>query len=249
MIVYCLLAAFRTHGKYNRTAWLLAPVFLLATTLWMIGNTPEDYRAAPAFSVVFNKLAPLSPDPKSVLADFRIPEAEFGKYIGHNAYEPGVPIDDPAFRRRIVNLVTPSSLASFYWRHPAILAKVLRFDFHNSAPDVDLSHATYGHLRETDMRSGKHSLELVAWGRLRRQLFSVAPFYPIYLFGIVIVFCGFCMFHRGMGSRFPVWPVALLSTLLAVSSFSVCFADGRGGNHQATWFFFKRLPITTILLP
>ena len=37
LIAFCLLAAFRTHGKYNRTAWLLAPVFLLTTTLWMIG--------------------------------------------------------------------------------------------------------------------------------------------------------------------------------------------------------------------
>lgn len=219
LIGFCLLAAFRAHGKYNRTAWLLAPVFLLATTFWMIATTPVDYRAAPAFSVVFDKLAVLSPDPQSVLAAFQMPEEEFGKYIGHNAYDPAVPFGDPNFRRRIVNLVTPSSLGLFYWRHPRILTRVLLFDFHNSAPDVDLSRATYGHLRETDIRNGKHPFELDGWGRFRRQLFSVAPFYPVYLFGMVIVFCGVCLLNRGVGSRFPVWPVALFSALLAVSSF------------------------------
>ena len=172
LIAFCLLAAFRARRNYDRTAWLLAPALLLATSAWMIGKTPGDYRVAPAFSVVFYKLAVLSPDPKSVLADFRMPEEEFGKYIGHNAYEPGLPMDDPAFRRRTVNLVTPSSLGQFYWHHPGILKQVLLFDLHNAAPDVDLTHATYGHLRETDLRSGKHPFELVGWGCFRRQLFS-----------------------------------------------------------------------------
>jgi hypothetical protein len=219
LIAFCLLAAFRAHRKYDRTAWLLAPVLLLATSAWMIKKTPGDYRVEPAFSIVFYKLAVLSRDPKSVLADFRMPEEEFGKYVGRNAYEPGLPMDDPAFRRRAVNLVTPSSLSLFYWRHPRILGKVLVFDLHNWAPDVDLSRATYGHLRETDVRNGKHPFELVAWGRFRRQLFSVAPFYPIYLFGIVIVLAGFCILNPALGRRLPLWPVALFSALLAVSSF------------------------------
>jgi hypothetical protein len=221
LIAFCLLAAFRAHRKYDRMAWLLAPVFLVATTTWMIEKTPEDYRAPPAFSVVFYKLALLSPDPRSVLADFRMPEEEFGKYVGLDAYQPDVPIADPAFRRRIITLVTPSSLGAFYWHHPQSLRKVLMFDFHNSAPDVELSHTAtpYGYVREVDVERGKHPFELVAWGRFRHQLFSVAPFHLIYLFGTVIIFSGFCVVSPGMTRRFSLWPVALFSTLLAVSSF------------------------------
>lgn len=219
LIAFCLFAAFRARGKFNRAAWLLAPALLLATAIWMVEKTPGDYRAAPAFSVVFYKLAVLSADPKSVLADFQMPADEFGKYIGHNAYEPGVPLSDPAFRRRIVSLVTPSSLARFYARHPRILTKVLLFDLRYFAPDVDLVRATYGHQRETDVRNGTHPFELTGWGRFRHQLFSVVPFYPIYLLGLVIVLAGFCIGNPGMARRFPVWPLALLSALLAGSSF------------------------------
>ena len=220
LVAFCLLAAFRAHRKYDRMAWLLAPVFLVAITTWMIEKTPEDYRAPPAFSVVFDKLALLSPDPKSVLADFRMSQEEFGNYIGLDAYQPGVPTD-PAFRRRIITLVTPSRLGAFYWRHPQILRKVLLFDLHDSAPDIELSHtsASYGHVREVDVESGKHPFQLVAWGRFRHQLFSVVPFHLIYLFGTVIVLCGFCVVSPKVGHRFPLWPVALFSTLLAVSSF------------------------------
>ena len=187
----------------------------------MIENTPGNYRAPPAFSVVFYKLALLSPDPKSVLADFRMPREEFGKYVGLDAYAPGVPIGEPAFRHRIISLVTPSRLGAFYWRHPQILRKVLLFDFHNSVPDVDLSHTPtpYGRVREVDVDSGKHPFDLVAWGRFRRQLFSVAPFHLIYLFGTVFVLSGFCVVSSGNRRRFPLWPVALTSALIAVSSF------------------------------
>jgi len=219
LMAFCLFAAFRERRKADRAAWLMAPVFLLATAVWTIGKTPWDYRVGPPFSVVFYKLAVLSPDPRSVLADFRMPEDEFGKYIGHYAFEPVVPIDDPQFRRRIESLVTPSSLGLFYWRHPQILTKVLLFDLHNSAPDIDLSHHGYGHLRQSDFLSGKHPFELVAWDRFRRQLFAVAPFYPIYLFGIAIILSGLCILNRGMGNLFPVWPAVLFSALLAVSSF------------------------------
>src|ERR1700691_413018 len=76
LLAFCVLAGIRAHGKYNRAMWLTAPVLLFGTTAWTFVKTPEDYRAPPAFTVVFYKLAVLSPDPKSVLADFRMPEGE-----------------------------------------------------------------------------------------------------------------------------------------------------------------------------
>ena len=91
--------------------------------------------------------------------------------------------------------MTPSRLGAFYWRHPQILGKILLSDLHNSAPDVELSHTStpLGHMRKVDVESGKHPFSLVAWGRFRSQLFSVAPFHLIYLFGTVIILSGFCL--------------------------------------------------------
>ena len=70
-----------------------------------------------------------------------------------------------------------------------------------------------------DVESGKHPFDLVAWGSFRHQLFAVAPFHLIYLFGAVIVLSGFCVIKRETERQFPLWPVALFTTLLAVSSF------------------------------
>ena len=217
LLAFCVVAAFRAPRGRDRIAWLVAPVILLGTGVWMFANTPADYRTAPAFTVVFYKLAPLAPDPKAVLADFQMPAPEFQKYIGHYAYEPIVPMDDDRFRSRIVSLVTPSSLGRFYLQHPDILRKVLLFDFRGSAPNVDLPN--YGHLREADVRSDKRPFELGYWSGFRRHLFAVAPFHLIWLFGLVILIAGFCGVSRRIRRLFPIWPVPLLATLIAISSF------------------------------
>jgi hypothetical protein len=219
LVAFCVLAGIRAHRKYHRAAWLAAPILLLGTTVWMLVKTPEDYRRGPAFTIVFFKLAVLSPDPKSVLADFRMPEGEFLKYVGHYAYQPEVPMQDPEFRRRILSLVTPSSLSMFYWRHPEMLRTVLLSDLRRWAPDVDLNESGYGHLSESDVRSGRRPFELVAWSRFRRYLFTVAPLHPVWLFGLVILVSGCCVLSPGVGDWLPVWPITLSSELLAVSSF------------------------------
>lgn len=220
LIAFCFFVALRVKPKRDRIAWLAAPAVLLGTSIWILENTPAEYRAAPAFTVVFYKLAVLSPDPGSVLTEFHMPEQEFQKYIGHYAYEPMVPIDNDRFRKRIVSLVTPFSLGRFYWRHPDFLRKVLLFDFRLSAPDVDLTATgTYGHLRKMDLRSGKRPFELRYWSRFRRRLFAWYPFHLFWLFGLVLLFTGFCAVSPPLRRLFPTWTLALISTLIAISSF------------------------------
>ena len=195
LIGFCLLAALRERRTRDRRAWLAVPVLFLGIAGYMIARTPVDYRTPPAFTLVFYKLAPLSPDPKIVLADFRMPEDEFLKYVGHYWYEPGVP-HDPGFQRRILSLVTPSSLASFYLHHPALVAKVLLFDLRESAPNVGLSSG-YGHLREADIRQGKRPFELTVWSGFRGRLFALAPSHLIWLFGFAILGSTFFMLNPG----------------------------------------------------
>jgi hypothetical protein len=248
LIAFYLLAGIRASRKYLRRAWLAAPVFLIGTSAWMLVKTPQDYRVAPAFTVVFYKLAVLSPDPGGVLADFHMPEGEFRKYVGHYAYEPIVPSGDPNFRLRILRLVTPKSLGSFYWHHPEMLKKVLLFELHTYAPDLDLSFSGYGHLRESDVRSGKHPFELVAWNRFRHSLFAVAPFHLVWLFGLVIVMSGFCILRPGIGKQIPLWPLTLLLALIAISSFMFASMSDAVENARHLVFFQAATDLTIFSL-
>lgn len=216
---FCVYAAWRSSSKVARTAWLLTPVLLAGVTAFMIVKTPSAYRIPPGFSIVFYKLAVLSPDSKGVLAHFQMPEQEFGQYRGRYAYESEVRIGDPALQKRILSLVTPGTLASFYWHHPDVLRQVLSFDLHESAPAVNLAFNGYGYRRETDFRRGRHPLEFTAWSQSRHLLSRLAPFHMVVFFGLVILLCGICVFKPAMALRCPVWPAALLSTLLAISSF------------------------------
>ncbi len=201
--------AFRERRRHNRIAWFAVPPLLLMTSVSLIGRTPDGYRAAPAFSVVFFKLAPLSSDPKSVLKDFHMPEDEFLKYAGHFWYEPMVPGDDPLFKARILALVSPASLASFYLHRPAMLWKVLLSDLHEFAPNITLGE--YQHLRERDVRNGARPLELTAWSGFRRYLFDIAPNHLLWLFAIAVVLSIF--------RWSPAWPLIAFSVLFALAAF------------------------------
>lgn len=216
LIAFCAWLGWRGRPFRDRVAWLTAAFLFLATAAYMIETTPRSYRVDPAFTLVFYKLAVLSPDPQGVLADFGM--SGLRNYVGHYAYESGTPVSDPEFRQRLLNRVTPASLASFYWRHPGLLTKVLRLDLQRWAPDLDLA-SDYGHLREEEVLRGKHPFELVAWSRFRAKLFTVAPLHLVYLFGLVVLSSTVCIRRPKIRAWLPLWPAALLSALLALSSF------------------------------
>lgn len=219
LIGFCWFAAFRVRSVASRALWLTAPLLFATTTLWMLLATPGEYRAPPAFTLVFFKLTTLSPDPRTVLADFNMSEPEFLKYVGLYAYEPQAPMSDPAFQKRMVRLVTPRSLGSFYLRRPQTLRKVLVFDLKNSASDVDLTSSGYGYRREPDVQKGRRPFVLTAWTRFRRRLFALAPFHLVWFFGTVIGLSLVCFTSARVAMWLPLWPVTLLTVLLAIATF------------------------------
>src|SRR5579871_1607135 len=218
---FCFGMAGRTKSKPTRTAWLAGPVLMSAVTVYMVWKTPAAYRVPPAFTVVFYKLAVLSPDPQGVLAHFRMSEEEFGKYRGHYAYEPIVPLDSPVLQHRIVELVTPLSLASFYLRHPGVLGRVMMFDLRRSASVVELSFDGYGHLRQQDVQNHRRAFELTVWSGFRRALFRVTALHLPWLVGGVILISGIFYRTPALQAACPVWPIALVCSLLAISCFLV----------------------------
>ncbi len=197
-------------------AWLAIPVALLGTVLYLAERTPVTYREPPAFTVVFFKLAVLSKNPAEVLAAFHMPGEEFSKDIGHHRYEPMVPKDD-SFRQRIVSLVTPVRLAAFYWHYPEVAAAAIQSDRNEAASDVSLNG--YGHLREVDVVQKKTSPEFNLWSGLRRALFRPAPLYPVYLFGLALIFCVAGAVSRRLRERLPLWPLPAMATSIAVSCY------------------------------
>lgn len=252
LAAFCLWTGIRSSCLRDRAAWTAMPIFFVGVAGYMLERTPASYRVAPAFSLVFYKITSLSPDPMGVLTEFQMPAKEFGSYLGHYAYEPGVPLADEKFRQLVLSRVTPASLASFYRRHPGVVVNVLLCDMRDWAPYVslDLNGQVYGHLREADIRSGKRPFELAAWSWFRRNLFRVAPFHLIYLFALVLVLSGVCLFNRKLRSLFPMWPVILFSALLAISSF--LFASLSDGSETARHLVFFQaatdLTIVSLLL-
>jgi hypothetical protein len=211
-----LMAARRAQSWRTRTAWCATPVMLLATVLLLARQTPDDYRTAPAFTVVFYKLAVLSKKPDRVLAAFGMPLQEFRPYIGHYYYEAIMP-EGEAFRDRIRAFVTPSRLASFYAHNPDVLAKTVQYDWRHFAYDVNLE--LYGDLREIDVIHKKASPEFNLWTGCRKKLFRIAPLYPIVFFGMSLLLCAGGAASRTLRGRFPLWPVPAMVTLVALSCF------------------------------
>ena len=218
LAAFCILMAFRRGvSRPARMVWSVTPFLLAGTAFFMARETPEQYRTAPAFSVVFFKIAVLARDPGRALADFRMPQEEYGKYIGHYYYEHTIPYDKPGFNEKIRSLVTPGSLASFYAHNPRTLWRVVRADWLVSASDVNLGN--YGILRETDVRDRKASPEFNLWSGFRRRLFMGAPPYPLVFFAAAFLLGAGGVFSRKWRAGFPLWPVPAMMTLVALSGF------------------------------
>jgi len=218
LAAFSVLMAFRPGlSRGARAVWCATPVLLAGTVMFMARETPEEYGTEPAFSVVFFKLAVLAKDPDQVLADFRMPRDEFGKYVGHYYYEHTVPFDKPAFNETIRTLAPPLKVVSFYMHNPDVLWMVVRNDWLLSATDVNLKG--YGVLREADVRDHKASPEFHLWSAFRQYLFGIFPPYPVVFFGGALLLCAGGALRSGLRAEFPLWPVPAMMTLVAASSF------------------------------
>lgn len=214
-VAFCVFTGFRAVRKPDRLAWFIAPVAMIASAAYIVTKTPSDYRMPPAFTVVFYKLAVLAGNPRVVLAHFHMPEKEYLKYVGHYVYESMVPSEEPNFRKRILAHVTPMRIASLYLEDPQLAIRVLRTDLLQNAPNVDLS-AGYGYTA----RGVAHPFRLTAWSGIRKEVFVIAPYHPIWLFAFTLLLSGASIFSVRLRKLLPLWPAILLLSLLAVSSFA-----------------------------
>jgi hypothetical protein len=52
LAAFCILAGVRARRSSTRILWFTAPALLVGTSVWLVLNTPQDYRTAPAFTIV-----------------------------------------------------------------------------------------------------------------------------------------------------------------------------------------------------
>lgn len=69
---FCFWMGWCSRARAARRIWVATPFVLIATAAYILEKTPADYRAAPAFTLVFHKLAVLAPNSKIVLSDCQI---------------------------------------------------------------------------------------------------------------------------------------------------------------------------------
>lgn len=195
-----LFAAAALLYAVRRRNWIpvLAAILLLAAGARMLTNATRDYAAVPVFTLLFHRIAPTG----DLLG---LPE-EYRRYVGLHAYSAGSPIEDPAWRDRLLTHVDLRTIAFWYARHPAAVAGFLAADWQHYAgiqPDAGL-----GWRRREDGYSPRSQAGGVRiWSNLRAWL---AP-HGLWLGLLAPVLLW----------RKPGFPAMALVLALAIASFAV----------------------------
>jgi hypothetical protein len=220
---FCVMAALRAHSSADRIVWAVAPAAFLATGYFMASQTPADYRVESAFSVVFTKLLPLSPDPGAALRELGRPATDLA-YNHLHAFSPGTPLTDPTYRAGFLKDVTRGKILIFYLRHPGIMFDVLRADFLAFAPDIPVGN--FGTMRRVDSPvSEPRAKALRVWSELRSQVCLRWPWHVPLLY-LVMFLATFAALVRRSG----IWPL----TLAALATGCLSFAIGSLGDATET---------------
>jgi len=106
---------------------IAAAVLVVLASTWVSYRylTPAGYEDKAAFTVVFSQILPASSHPDRALAELGL-DGTYRRFIGMQAYTPGVPLDEPAFHADFHRKTSFRKIAAFYLRHPADAWSALR---------------------------------------------------------------------------------------------------------------------------
>ncbi|HTR03838.1 MAG TPA: hypothetical protein VMN82_11630 [Thermoanaerobaculia bacterium] len=168
------LLCWRLAGGASRRAWRQPAAWLAAALVafsaWYGRSTPDTLRAAALYQVVFYEILPHSPDPAGDAAALGLDPAWL-RYSGTDAFQPGTPVLDDAFRTRFLRDSGYGRVALLYARHPRRLAERL----HRIAPKVWSLRPSYGNLEKSDAHPALTLTDRYSvWSRWRLRLFRPA---------------------------------------------------------------------------
>lgn len=213
----------------------------VAAVIWM---TPVHYKGEARFSLIFRKVAKLSPDPGSDLQELGLPASDV-RYIGLTAYHPDSPAADEKWFADFCRRTSYSSLAAYYVRHPHRTLHILRSDLETWAKFIRFD---FGNFRRQDaLRPGQRSERFASWSDLRIRLFFFWPghiiaWYALLAAGIVVVLLA----RPGAASVRMAWLTAGLA-IAAVAEYGISSL----GDSEETFrhlFLFHALTDVTVCI-
>jgi hypothetical protein len=219
----CALAiflGFQTTTRRMLTLWLAVAGLFVVTTLGMAMKTRPNYRDDPMYSVIFVRLAPMSPNPIRVLKDFGLPD-QYRKYIGVAPFQDNYLLSDPKQRKVFETQVTLAKIGSYYLTHPGTCFSVLMSDLKLVATDVNIEYWWVKHLRSEDYAAHKNDTRFKWWSRLRRQVAVHAWLFGPVVYLLAVALVAACAIYPQLRERLPEWPVIGLIACVGASTFAV----------------------------
>jgi hypothetical protein len=195
---------------------------------------PVSYAPKAPFNVIFSQILPNSAHPDRALEELGL-DGSYRRWIGTQAYTPGVPMDDPVFYQAFEARTSYRKIARYYLRHPAEAWQALRASLDEAGRfqsplgnfDSGSGHSPAAHYESFQLASGfKRRLFFHRGGRLFLALAAIALLAP-----------ALCLWNRRRAPAGAVSGVCVLAamamTSLLVSSLGDVYDQFR---HQVVSF-------------
>ena len=219
---YC---ARRSSGDRIRVTGYLAGVVLLAATVWIVGSTPDWYKAQARFNLIFSKLLNHSASPVRDMAELGLVSDDI-RFIGLNSYVPGGPMENISWAEQFGARTSYDTELKFFLWHPSRALDIISEDLKQETSKryspgvVNLREPVDGPECSAAQLGGPQcsaASSPCSWSWLRSWACRVWPAHLILWFGVLLpgalVFASRCGTSR--------WHSALATTILAVSIMAV----------------------------
>ncbi len=233
--------AWANRDTIQRAIWSVTAAALLISTALMPQLTPSEYRNISLYNLIFFRLAP---GDRTVLAKLGL-EADYGKWIGTDAFYTGSPLPDPDWSRTFVSRVSFSRVALLYLRHPTIALREIERDLRDSTYSIrPVYMANY---RQSDgFPPHTAATRFSAWSTLQSWMNWNYPHHLLALYALPLLAAAFFRFRR-VPSGGGLLPLAVTLMIAGVCEFLICaLADAIDTNRHL--FLFQVISETLILL-
>jgi hypothetical protein len=207
----------------GRKAVAAAACALLLAATWISYRyfAPQHYAAANPFSVIFSQILPNAPNPDRALLELGLDD-RYRRWIGLQAYSPGVPLDDPDFFADFRRRTSYRKIALYYLRHPTEAWQALR-------TSLDVSGRFQSPLGNFDSHSGKppaaqyQSFQFIS--RCKRRVFHHHGGRLFMYFAALAILTPAVVWRRMRRQPGAVWGAAVLAAMALSSLVFSALAD------------------------
>ncbi|HVW11522.1 MAG TPA: hypothetical protein VHC90_23215 [Bryobacteraceae bacterium] len=214
----------------------LGTVAIVACAWVSLTTMPRFYQGEATFNALFYRILPTLPEPRSYLAETKIP-ISWARYSGEVAFAEDVPLRDPDYEERFGEWFGPVQLIRLYFRHPSAAWIIARENLDEASMDrVRIRMAGVPHrLSNYEESQGKPPQAIshffTVWPALKNAVFGARPL--LYAFWIIAVIAAAWILAPRDPNLYLL--LAIITTALA-AEFAICMLDGADGGRHLTLF-------------